>query len=143
MDEKPIQFLSNTSTALVVVLSVFTLWLYPIWWFYSRISEINKVNTRKVTMWGVIVVGVFSVISLAFDFFWPGAPTLAANLLRAVYLVSYFVLVFTIKSEIEGVLYSSGISSFHLSPLLSFILSPIYFQYKINSSQQELINANT
>ncbi|MFL0804631.1 MAG: hypothetical protein K6L81_13000 [Agarilytica sp.] len=143
MEEKKIHIFPKIHTTLVLLLSVITLWLYTAWWFYSRALKLNQKSSRPFKMWLVVVYGVLSILVITFDYLPFNMPNTLGMALMLAYIFAYLVIVFDMKSEIEGVIHSSGIKGFHLTPILAFLLGPIYFQYKINSAYAQIENENT
>lgn len=126
------------------MLSILTLGLYPIWWFYSRAKAINRVQVDSISYWQIHILAVVAFLNVALDLI-PGLvlPEILANCIFWGYFGVYFWVVFCLKSEIESSLYQNKVREFQLSMFLSFVLSPVYFQYKINDAVSEVgVHAN-
>lgn len=123
----------------VLILSIATLGLYPIWWFYSRAKIINGVQADSISNWQIHILAAVALLNVALDLI-PGLalPEILINCIFWGHLGVYFWVVFCFKSEIESSLYLNKVREFQLSMFLSFILSPIYFQYKINDAASEV-----
>jgi len=123
----------------VLVLCIFSLGLYPIWWFYSRAAIVNGHQTGGISLWQIHILAIIAALNVGLEFI-PTLmlPELLASVIFWGHLAVYFWVVFCFKSEIESSLYLSKVRDFQISMFLSFILSTVYFQYKINGSALEV-----
>lgn len=120
-------------------LTIITLGIYPIYWLYSRASVINTIHEDKISG-GLLVSLVLITIMSFFTGFVEDKPEFAlANLIVTVlYLVITLTVLFKIRNRLQVIMSDSHKSIYNLNPFLTFFLTTIYLQYKINERIDEL-----
>ena len=117
--------LPSTKTVFVLLLIIFTYWIYSVWWYYSRFKALKDETNSHL----LIIIGVYALaLMINIPYFYWGS--------FLVYIALHFYLAFSFKSEIESVLYEVNPNNYQLSTVLSLSGSVVYFQYVINKSKQ-------
>jgi len=99
----------------------------------------NSAQPDSISYWQIHFLAIVAVLDVTL-YLVPSLslPELLASCVFWGHLAVYFWVVFCFKSEVESALFQNKVREFQLSMLLSFILSSIYFQYKINGAASEV-----
>lgn len=123
----------------VFLLGMITQNLYSLYWLYSRaqttnmLAKENKVNLLYLFVAiPCIIIGVFTDIFI--DEFQNETLLLATGILTFVGLIFWVIFAFSMRKPLTEIINRSSADNVHLSGLLTFLFSSIYFQYKINEA---------
>ena len=136
-DINPIEALPKISTWLVFIFTFFTFYLYGVYWLYSRSIILNRTHKSVVigkgfiniipTLWlGSLLVEIADdlyTLNLASEQ-WSWPVSIALN-------IAIIFWCFSIKTRLSWIRRNNGISDIQLSGLLTFVLGPLYLNYKV------------
>lgn len=145
-EEKPILQFERFSAWWVLLLSVITFGIYPVYWLYTRTSKVselvteNKVSSFRLNAFLVLVIAYW-VIAFAGGFIGEEAGTLftaLSGLVTIGYLVFYVLIAFGARRALREII-NSGSEDFTplkgiSSGLGTFFAPAIYLQYKANEA---------
>jgi len=113
-------------------LTLITYGIYPIYWLYTRSKVLNesienKMSNGLLASFIVICVGslLFGLVAL---FVTNDIVAIVNGVLSIGYLILYLMVLFKFRSRF------SAATSVKLSGIITFLLSVIYLQYKINQA---------
>lgn len=119
-------------------LSIVTLGIYPIYWFYKNTQIINGLHAEKISMNLIYALIGLTVITLALGFTEDPTILMIYAVLNLVYFVVYLIVLFTIRSRLQDIMDRSGGKSLVIGGILTFFFNVIYLQYKINEKIDSL-----
>jgi magnesium-transporting ATPase (P-type) len=132
-----IDALPRFSTWYVVLLSIVTFGIYTLYWLYSRVGKLNFAIENKVPMaliHGYLLLTVVSwflqisgVLGSTLD---EGTIGLLNGVISLVSFVLYYMVVYKMRNRICDELLKAP----RWSGLLTFLLSMLYLNYKINEA---------
>lgn len=126
-------------------LSIITLWIYNIYWLYSRTQKLNSicenpisktfVNTAVIVYIAVWVSSFVSgvVPSAAFEL------SVISGILNMVSVVMTIVWAFKFRNRLNQVTDSAGKTTW-AGPIMTFFFNVLYLNYKINQNIDEAQN---
>ncbi|OUS26486.1 hypothetical protein A9Q99_18300 [Gammaproteobacteria bacterium 45_16_T64] len=121
----------------VLGLSIITLGVYSMYWFYTRTEIINRIQKDVIPTF----VSVGALVSYVVYF---GASMISEEQMEdpmlltfvlistLTYIVLYLWWVFAFRNRLLAVAIDNGRSDFKVGVILTFIFQAIYLQYKIN-----------
>lgn len=119
-------------------LSIITFGLYPIYWLCSRAGIANSLHEQEIHRAWLALLVVSTGLSFASGFFGESeVAVMAALAITLAYMVSYLVVLFSLRNRLQDVMNRGSGNSYSLNPILTFFLSAIYLQYKINQCIDE------
>ncbi len=135
-DKEGITHFRRFSAWAVFGLSLITLGIYALYWLYTRSKIINGFHTRKIAdglILGCVTVFVLSMFTELLVWLYGESELLEVinGLASILYFVLYLVLLFTFRNRLLHLIGS------RINPILTFIFSCIYLQYKINVAIDE------
>lgn len=117
-------------------LSLITLGIYPLYWLYTRTTQLN-IHTREPISSGFVFstlilyfMGLMGNIADALE--WNVEITLALALAGMVGTIMFIVWAFKIRNRIHDLVGANNGDSKWFSAVLTFFLNSLYLQYKIN-----------
>lgn len=121
-------------------LSVITIGIYPVYWLWTRAETINTLHDRKITKAWLIALVATTILSTILGFMGDNTVILSASLILSLaYLVTYIVVLFKARNNLQDIMNAGGGETYKLNPVLTFFANVIYLQYKTN----ECIDHNT
>lgn len=120
----------------VLLLSIVTIGIYPLWWLYSRASTLNQIQSRPIAIELVYVLAVLLVGSFVLGFvagFSDTSYALIENTISIAYWVIYLIVAYSIRSRLHDMFQKEGHNG-KIGPILTFFFSTLYLQYKINEA---------
>ena len=130
--EKPILQFERISAWFVFFIGMFTFGIYNVYWLYSRsLVANNLVKENKINITLVYSYISLFIISLVSTF--TGLETLSM-ITQLINFIVYILLVFSMRRVFIEIINTGSENYTHLSGILTFLFSSIYFQYKINEA---------
>lgn len=121
----------------VLGLSILTLGVYYMYWFYTRTEVLNRVHHNPIP--GFVSIGAIVAYVLYFGASMFSEEQMEEPLVLAFVLIStlaYIVLymwwVFGFRNRLMAMVIASGRDDVKVGIILTFIFQAIYLQYKIN-----------
>ena len=131
-----IAYFKRFSAWAVFGLALITLYIYPLYWLYSRSKTLNGFHTRKIA--GGLIMGTvvaFVVLVLTEVLIEPYAQSVLLARIDLLSNIAYFalhtILLFTFRNRLLD------LSGSRVNPILTFLFGCIYLQYKINGAIDE------
>ena len=133
------------STWLVLGLSIITLSFYMVYWMYSRTKILNRLTpSAPIADW--IPALYISLLLVNFGFglleaFYGSYQEIVvvANVINLVSIVIYFIWIFKFRNRINDLSDASRGTKRWLGVVLTFFLSVVYFQFKLNRMRDEQV----
>lgn len=121
-------------------LTLISFGVYSIYWLYTRALVVNDVHEKKISN-GLLYSSVMvTVLSLFSGFLGETEVEVIASLIiTLLYMVVILTLLFKVRNRLQDIARDAGGDSVKLSPVLTFFLSTIYLQFKINQSIDKLV----
>lgn len=124
----------------VILISLLTLGLYPMYWLYTRTELVNtKMTYNPISMQFVFIVLAVYVSALLANIGFALAGIseepnilLILNILGWLNWILILVWEFTLRSRFNNLFTSEFDHQFHFAAAWTFLFSIFYFQYKIN-----------
>tara|TARA_B110000881_G_C18306086_1_gene379498 strand:+ start:72 stop:545 length:474 start_codon:yes stop_codon:yes gene_type:complete len=114
-------------------LGIITLGIYTLFWFYNRLTVVNKNHTKPIAMglfWAYIALSVLSN-GMSFSESW----MLFASLFTVAGMIVYFVMIYTLRARLIDLIESAEVTNLSkIGGVMTFFFSIIYLQFKINEA---------
>ncbi|BFM51135.1 hypothetical protein THO17_32980 [Marinomonas sp. THO17] len=124
----------------VVGLMIITLGFYGIYWLVNRTNKINAYIENPISVSLMVLTCIFAVLStvptffVVFSIYAPFIIEVAMleNVFSIVYLVLFYAWLFKFRNRIHSYVNAQKGTYAWAGPILTFFLSTLYLQYKIN-----------